>query len=204
MGQTTAGHPPGRGMPPGGLPPGTPLACRHTKWGGGRHWEWEGRYLGADGHGHWWYAPAGTRCARPGVEFLEADGWVTLAPHEGAYAVGFYPGHREISVYVDMTTEPVWRRRTAGGDGPEWEVTMVDLDLDVVLTREGHLFVDDEDEFAVHQVELGYPPEVVALAERWRDRIFAAVASGHEPFATVGHEWLRRAGTGEHAGAREE
>ena len=81
---------------------------------------------------------------------------------------------------------------------------MVDLDLDVVLTREGHLFVDDEDEFAVHQVELGYPPEVVALAERWRDRIFAAVASGHEPFATVGHEWLRRAGTGEHAGAREE
>jgi len=42
---------------------------------------------------------------------------------------------------------------------------MVDLDLDVVLTREGHLFVDDEDEFAAHQVELGYPPEVVALAE---------------------------------------
>ncbi len=68
---------------------------------------------------------------------------------------------------------------------------MVDLDLDVVLTREGHLFVDDEDEFAEHQVELGYPAEVVALAERWRDLVLAAVAAGDEPFATVGHEWLR-------------
>jgi hypothetical protein len=80
------------------------------------------------------------------------------------------------------------------GTGPEWEVTMVDLDLDVVLTREGHLFVDDEDEFAEHQVELGYPAEVVALAERWRDLVLSAVAAGDEPFGTVGHEWLRRAG----------
>ena len=38
-----------------------------------------------------------------------------------------------------------------------------------------------------------YPPEVVALAEHWRDRVHAAVAAGEEPFATVGHTWLRRA-----------
>ena len=76
---------------------------------------------------------------------------------------------------------------------PEWEVTMVDLDLDVVLTRDGHLYVDDEDEFAEHRVQLGYPAEVVALAERWRDLVLAAVAGGDEPFATVGHAWLGRA-----------
>ena len=70
---------------------------------------------------------------------------------------------------------------------------MVDLDLDVVLTRDGHLYVDDEDEFAEHRVQLGYPAEVVALAERWRDLVLAAVAGGDEPFATVGHAWLRRA-----------
>jgi protein associated with RNAse G/E len=69
---------------------------------------------------------------------------------------------------------------------------MVDLDLDVVLTREGHLFVDDEDEFAEHQVSLGYPPEVVALAEDAARTVLAAVAEGREPFATVGHAWLRR------------
>ncbi|GAA5032565.1 hypothetical protein GCM10023258_31650 [Terrabacter aeriphilus] len=182
-------------MPPGGFEPGTPVAGRFTKWGGGRHWEWDGHYLGSDEHGHWWFAPAGTRCARPGVEFVEPSGWVSLAPHEGAYVAGFYPGHREISVYVDMTTEPVWRRREATG-GPEWEVTMVDLDLDVVLTRDGHLFVDDEDEFDQHRVELGYPAEVVELAERWRDVVLAAVAAGDEPFGTVGHAWLRRAASG--------
>jgi len=180
-------------MPPGGLAPGTPVAGRFTKWGGGRHWEWDGRYLGSDEHGHWWYAPVGTWCARPGVEFVEASGWVSLVPHEGAYAVGFYPAHREISIYVDMTTEPVWQRRDTGDGGPEWEVTMVDLDLDVVLTRDGHLYVDDEDEFAEHRVQLGYPAEVVALAERWRDLVLAAVAGGDEPFATVGHAWLGRA-----------
>jgi hypothetical protein len=186
-------------MPSGGLPPGTPVASRFTKWGGGRHWEWEGRYLGADEHGHWWYSPAGTRCSRPGLDFVEEDGWVSLVPHVGAYAVGFYPRHRHVSVYVDMTTEPVWQRRDPSDGGPEWEVTMVDLDLDVVLTREGDLFVDDEDEFAEHQVQLGYPPEVVALAERWRDLVLAAVAAGEEPFGSVGHEWLRRADAGERA-----
>jgi len=195
--RAAADHPSRRGLPPGGLAPGTPVAGRFTKWGGGRHWEWVGRYLGADEHGDWWYSPVGTRCVRPGVDFVETDGWVSLVPHEGAYAVGFYPAHREVSIYVDMTTDPVWQRRGADDGGPEWEVTMVDLDLDVVLTRDGHLYVDDEDEFAEHRVQLGYPAEVVALAERWRDLVLAAVGAGDEPFATVGHEWLRRADAGE-------
>ena len=180
-------------MLPGGLVPGTPVAGRFTKWGDGRHWEWVGRYLGSDEHGHWWYSPPGTRCARPGADFVEEHGWVSLVPHDGAYAAGFYPEAKHVSVYVDMTTEPLWQRRDAGDGGPAWEVTMVDLDLDVVLTRDGHLFVDDEDEFEEHQVELGYPPDVVALAERWRDAVFDAVAAGVEPFASVGHAWLRRA-----------
>ena len=125
-----------------------------------------------------------------------AYGWVSLVPHRGAYAVGFYPEHRDVRVYVDMTTEPVWQTRRGDDGGPEWEVTMVDLDLDVVLTRDGDLYVDDEHEFAEHQVALGYPPEVTALAERWRHLVFAAVASGEEPFATVGHAWLGRAAAG--------
>jgi len=190
-------------MPPTGLPVGTLVAGRFTKWGGGPHWEWAGRYLGADEHGHWWYSAPGTRCVRPGMDFCEEVGWVSLAPHDGAYAAGFYPEPKHVSIYVDMTTEPRWRRRTPGsqlGDGPDapaWEVTMVDLDLDVVLTRDGALFVDDEDEFARHRVELRYPDEVVVLARHWRDAVLRAVAGGAEPFRSVGHEWLRRAAAGE-------
>jgi hypothetical protein len=40
---------------------------------------------------------------------------------------------------------------------------------------------------------------VVALAERWRDLVLAAVVAGDEPFATVGHAWLRGADPGEQA-----
>ena len=165
---------------------------RFTKWGGGRHWEWIGTYLGSDEDGDWWFAPPGTRCSRPGVDFCEEVGWVSLAPVDRAWVAGFYPSGKEISVYVDMATPAVWRRCAAGASGgPEWEVTMVDLDLDVVLTREGHLYVDDEDEFERHQVELGYPHEVVALAERARDEVLAAVGRGSEPWGSVGHERLR-------------
>jgi hypothetical protein len=136
------------------------------------------------------------------MDFQEEVGWVSMVPHVGGYAASFYPDPKHISVYVDMTTEPRWRRRTPGSqlaDGPDaplWEVAMVDLDLDVVLTREGHLYVDDEDELEQHRVLLGYPVEIVALAQQWRDVVFDAVAKGDEPFGSVGPEWLRRAESG--------
>lgn len=176
-------------MPLSSLALGSVVRGRFTKWGGGRHWEWDGVYLGEDEHGRWFYAPAGTRCTRPGMDFHAPDPWVSLAPHEGGWAAGFYPYSKDINVYVDMTTPPEWRRRDDGG----WEVTMVDLDLDVVLTSDGHLFVDDEDEFAEHQVTLGYPAEVVALAEATARDVLAAIARGDEPFLTVGHARLAAA-----------
>lgn len=182
---------------------------RFTKWGGGPHWRWDGRFLGEDEFGLWWWAPAGTECVRPGAAFTEDVPWVSMTPHEGAWAASFYPDPKRVRIYVDMTTRPVWRRVPAtdlvegvegvdGVDGVDagasvWEVTMDDLDLDVVLTRDGDLFVDDEDEFIEHQVELGYPAEVVVLAEQARDDVFAAIAGGREPFASAGFTWLSRA-----------
>jgi protein associated with RNAse G/E len=70
-------------------------------------------------------------------------------------------------------------------------VRTVDLDLDVIVTLDGHLVVDDEDEFAEHQVELGYPPAVVALAEASRDRIHRAITDELPPFDGSHEPWLR-------------
>ena len=165
---------------------------RFTKWGGGEHWQWWGRYLEEDEFGRWFTAPSGTRCSRPGVSFLEADPWVSLVPHGAGWVAGFYPAAKEISLYVDMTTPARWRPLAPGPEGPRWEVTMVDLDLDVILTREGHLFVDDEDEFEAHRALLGYPPEVVSLAEHTAREVLRAVGEGTEPFATAGFERLRQ------------
>ena len=47
---------------------------------------------------------------------------------------------------------------------------MVDLDLDVVLTRDGDLLLDDEDEFDQHRVTLGYPDDLVAAGTAHRRR----------------------------------
>jgi protein associated with RNAse G/E len=99
---------------------------------------------------------------------------------ERAFLATFHAPGAETRVYVDMTTPPRW-------DGDV--VRTVDLDLDVILMREGHLVVDDEDEFAEHQVELGYPPVIVALAEASRDRVHRAIAEECAPFDGSHERW---------------
>jgi uncharacterized protein len=163
---------------------GDVVDVRFTKWGGGRHWEFPVTVLGADEHGVWAGAGSGTRLWRPAASFVSTFDWVTLFPHESAWAASFYDSDDQpIAVYVDMTTPAVWSGRT---------VSMVDLDLDVILRRDGTLYLDDEDEFAAHQVELQYPPEVAAMARSAADEVLAAIADAAEPFGTVGRAWAER------------
>ena len=75
--------------------------------------------------------------------------------------------------YVDMTSLPEW-------DGDV--VRAVDLDLDVIEQLDRTVIVDDQDEFDEHRVELGYPPEIVALAMSTRDLIRTAVTGKIPPF----------------------
>src|SRR3954471_5023333 len=136
------------------------VVVRFTKWGGGAHWALRGHRLGEDDHGVWVAAPIGTELSKPGSRFTAERHHVMLFPRDLASTAAFYQplpgdGDGEIATYVDITTVPAW---DAG------EVTMVDLDLDVIRLRDGSVLVDDEDEFAEHQMMLGYPPEVVALA----------------------------------------
>jgi hypothetical protein len=44
--------------------------------------------------------------------------------------------------------------------------------------------VDDEDEFAEHQVKYSYPPDVIATAQQTCDWLVRAVSTD-EPFLTV-------------------
>ncbi len=164
------------------LRPGDVVDVRFTKWGGGRHWEFPVTVLGTDEHGVWAGAGVGTRLWRPAASFVSEFDWVTLVPHEAAWAASFYDAEdHPTAVYVDMTTPAVWSGSS---------VSMVDLDLDVIVRRDGTLLVDDEDEFALHQVELGYPPEIVTMARASADEVLAAVAARDEPFAAVGLAWV--------------
>ncbi len=55
------------------------------------------------------------------------------------------------------------------------------------------MFVDDQDEFDEHRVELGYPPEVVDLALATRDIVLTAVRDKHPPFDGSADAVVRRA-----------
>lgn len=154
----------------------------YRKYGGALHWNHPGTVLGEDDHGVWVGVPAGTTARKgedPPVQWKNTV--IMLFPRDGWWTASFHlPPHRT-DVYVDVTTVPQWR------DG---EVTMVDLDLDVILLRDGRLFLDDEDEFAEHQVLLGYPPEVIARAEETARWLMDAVGSGRQPFGGAHARWI--------------
>jgi hypothetical protein len=158
---------------------------RFSKWGGGRHWEFSGTVTASDRHGVWVYSPVGTELTRPGHDFTSEVDWMSLVPGEHPWAAAFYdsPGHGT-SIYVDMCTVARWSGR---------EVSMVDLDLDVILRADGNLILDDEDEFDEHRVALGYPDDVVRLARDSSREVLDAIALGVEPFLSAGHARLLQA-----------
>ena len=180
------------------MEPGTPIRCEMTKWGDRPHWQFAGVYLGADPHGEWLGFPKGTHNSRPGYEFHSEVDAVTLVPTGGWYAATFHAPGIWCDLYVDITTPATWEGTV---------LRTVDLDLDVIrMSSEppsshrsapqnlsaglGELFVDDEDEFAEHQVAFGYPAEVVASAQSSCDALVAAVRAGLPPYDGTHERWF--------------
>ncbi len=149
----------------------------------------DGVLLGDDEHGTWVGFRAGTRFARPGSEFVASDDHVTLVPAEGHFLATFWPDGRpvdptggDIEVYVDVATPGVWDGAT---------LHTVDLDLDVIRRGDGTVFVDDEDEFAQHQVAFGYPPDLVATARTTCAALLDDVRRREPPFdPATAASWL--------------
>ena len=149
------------------------MRVRFTKWGGKRHHGADLVYLGADEHGDWLGDPVGNQWSGGPKSFVSVTDNVLLVPRDrdrGMTAM-FYTEHPEqaFELYVDITTPAVW-------DGDL--VTAVDLDLDLIRRFDGTWFVDDEDEFAEHQVSYAYPPELVAAAEAECARVSDEIRSG--------------------------
>jgi uncharacterized protein len=168
---------------------GTPVPMIMRKWGDLPHWEFASIPLGQDAHGTWFGTPAGTTFRRPDARFVSEHPHVVLVPRPGLLAPSctadwvatFYADPAPVHIYVDITTPSTL---TAGG------VVTTDLDLDVVRPRDGAVWVDDEDEFAVHQVRFGYPTEVIRDATAVCGRVLRAVVDAEPPFDGVADRWL--------------
>lgn len=155
-----------------------------TKYDGSLHWHQTLDHLGEDEHGIWLGAPAG-RTAQRGTEppIVFAAPFVMLVPPDRWWTAAFNGPPARAEIYCDIATPATW---TSAG-----EVTMIDLDLDVVRVREDQqVLLLDEDEFAEHQVRYGYAPEVISAAERSAAWLLAAVRSRAEPFGSHYQTWL--------------
>jgi hypothetical protein len=156
----------------------------YTKYDGSLHWHQTMQYLGRDRHGTWLGAPAGL-VARRGHDYsvVIAEPQVMVFPDDAWWTAVFNGEPAETAIYCDITTPPRW-------PGPG-EVTMVDLDLDVIRRRlDGRVVVLDEDEFAEHQVRYEYPPEIVAGAEKATAWLVEQITADQEPFATDYLGWF--------------
>jgi protein associated with RNAse G/E len=157
----------------------------YTKYDGSLHWHQRMRRLGEDRHGIWLGAPPGTvaRKGEDGPPVIFDYAHVGLLPRDGWWTASFNDPPRRTEIYVDVTTPPVWTSPN--------EVTMVDLDLDVLRFRpDQSVLIVDQDEFAEHQVRYAYPPDVIAAAEKAAAWLHGVLGDGTEPFATEYRTWL--------------
>jgi uncharacterized protein len=153
------------------------------KYDGSLHWHHEALLLGEDEHGVWVGCHAGAKGAKgDGPLVTWPTPFVLLFPREAWWVALFNTEEHSSAVYVDVTTVPEWQ---------DDEVSMVDLDLDVVKRQTGEVYLDDVDEFSEHQLRYGYPPDVVTMAEETARMLMRAVADGAVPFDGDTHaRWL--------------
>jgi uncharacterized protein len=158
----------------------------YTKYDGSLHWHQTMHYLGEDGHGIWLGAHADSvsqRGSEPPVTLEQP--YVMLFPRDAWWTAVFNGEPARTEVYCDITTPPQWPHPA--------EVTMVDLDLDVLRSRpDQRVVLLDEDEFAEHQVRYRYPADVIRQAEQSAAWLLQAVGNGVQPFASEYRGWLNQ------------
>jgi protein associated with RNAse G/E len=155
----------------------------YTKYDGSLHWNMTMKWLGEDEHGVWTGADAANTWRR-GDGAPTAVGYtnVLLFPRNSWWTASFNAEPARTEIYCDIASPVRW-------PNPR-EVTMVDLDLDVVRRRDGGVVLLDEDEFAEHQVKYGYPEDVIAASLDAAAWLQVALADGTEPFARVYRSYL--------------
>jgi protein associated with RNAse G/E len=65
------------------------------------------------------------------------------------------------------------------------------MDLDVVR-RGDRVWIDDEDEFEQHRIQLGYPDELVVRCRAAADHVVGLISARTAPFDGRGDDWLAR------------
>jgi len=160
------------------------------------HWGFAGYLVGQDEHGHWVGLPKGSDRWKGETKWRPTgEDAVQCFPHQGWWVLHYNGSVRPISHFVDIATQPRF------SDG---RFEMIDLDLDLVVLADGTVEVEDEDEFEVNEVTLGYSPDVIERARAETDRVAGLLQRREEPFFEVAERWLQVVSSGSfpHPGPR--
>lgn len=146
------------------------------------HWGFAGFHIGQDEHGHWVGLPRGSRRWKGATPHRPTgEDAVQCFPHDGWWVLHYVGPEREVSHFVDITTQPTL------ADG---RIQMIDLDLDLLVSGEGTVQVVDEDEFEVNQVLFGYDRDMIERATAETERLAGLLRRGAEPFFELAANWL--------------
>jgi hypothetical protein len=142
--------------------------------------------LGRDDRGTWLFAPKGTAAsyASYGPTPLAAN-FLTLIPvPEQWWVCTWMWGDPDttIDIYVDIVLPPSWQASAC--------LQVVDLDLDVIRHLDGHVSIEDEDDFAHHSTSLHYPHSVISSARRAANEVVRSIDGKVEPFNESPSRWL--------------
>jgi len=169
---------------PVALPGMNEVRLEFRKYDGSLHWFQSTRLVGEDQYGVWLGAPVGGTWRRgDGRTYTNRQAQVLLCSPDRWWTATFNDAPAHTEIYVDMSTPAMI------SDGL---VTAVDLDLDVRRFRDGSVRLEDEDEFADHQVRYAYPPAVIDAARAAADGVAAKITTA-EPFTSAYKVYLERA-----------
>lgn len=168
--------------------PGELIVARNRKYNGKAHWVVPGRFLGEDEFGQWIFQGAGDFISRPGAALYTESDAIFLIPNQGDWVATFYNETHPsgVELYIDLAADFSWRRIRP----TVVEFHLVDMDLDVVRTQDRGLYIDDEDEFALHRVQMNYPAELCNRMESATAALMKAVAGAEAPFDGRDAAWL--------------
>ncbi|HEY1487867.1 MAG TPA: DUF402 domain-containing protein [Micromonosporaceae bacterium] len=159
------------------------VRVEYRKYDGRPHRSYPAVRLGDDEFGTWLGVPGGDFIeATHAAGFKYDDPYVLLVPVDSWWTAMFNSPPRRTEIYCDIATPAVWA---------DDRVQLIDLDLDV-RRRRGSTEVEllDEDEFAAHSEEFGYPVDVIKEAWAAANLLLDSMRRGDEPFAGHYHHWL--------------
>lgn len=134
-------------------------------------------FLGEDQFGHWlgvtkgdpWWAADHSSSGT----FLHS--FVKLVPRNTFWSVCFHPG--DLVVDVDIILPVNWIGNI---------LEEVDLELDVLRSRNGKVWIRDQNKFEQLQTHWGIPLEIATQATETCNYIRSLVEQSSEPFGTIG------------------